>query len=103
MDNPISRRELIGAGAALAAGAVLGPLGRGRPSRSQQALRVVVVGAGAFGGWTAWYLRKSGATVTLVDPWGPGNARASSGGDTRIMRATYGPLRVFTRLAARAL
>ncbi len=41
--------------------------------------------------------------MTLLDPWGPGNARASSGGETRVIRATYGPLRVFTQMAARSL
>ena len=35
-------------------------------------LHVVVVGAGAFGGWTALMLRRGGAQVTLVDAWGPG-------------------------------
>src|SRR6184192_2570520 len=64
---------------------------------------VVVVGAGAFGGWTALYLRRRGARVTLLDPWGPGNARASSGGETRVIRATYGPRAIYTRMAARAL
>lgn len=66
-------------------------------------LKVVVVGAGAFGGWTALYLQHTGADVTLVDAWGPGHARASSGGDTRIIRATYGARRIYTRMAARAL
>ena len=55
--------------------------GRGR--------RVVVVGAGAFGGWTALHLRRAGCEVTLVDPWGPGNTRASSGGETRVLRHLY--------------
>src|SRR5438105_15300719 len=64
---------------------------------------VVVVGAGAFGGWTALYLRRRGARVTLLDAWGPGNSRASSGGETRVIRATYGPRAVYTRMAARAL
>ena len=64
---------------------------------------VVVVGAGAFGGWTALYLLRRGARVTLLDAWGPGNSRASSGGETRVIRATYGPRVVYTRLAARAL
>lgn len=64
--------------------------------------KVVVVGAGAFGGWTALSLRQQGADVTLLDAWGPGHARSSSGGDTRIIRATYGPRRIYTRLAARA-
>lgn len=65
--------------------------------------RVVVVGAGAFGGWTALHLHRRGARVTLVDAWGPGNSRASSGGETRIIRGTYGPDGVYTRLVARSL
>jgi len=64
---------------------------------------VVVVGAGAFGGWAALFLRRQGARVTLVDAWGPGNSRASSGGETRVIRATYGPRAIYTRMAARAL
>lgn len=65
--------------------------------------RVVVVGAGAFGGWTALMLRRAGATVTLVDAWGPGHARASSAGETRVLRGTYGDRAVYTRMAARAM
>jgi glycine/D-amino acid oxidase-like deaminating enzyme len=65
--------------------------------------RVVVVGAGAFGGWTALHLRRAGADVTLVDAWGPGNARASSGGETRVIRTIYGPTRRYVEMAARAL
>jgi sarcosine oxidase len=64
---------------------------------------VAVIGAGAFGGWTALYLLRNGARVTLIDPWGPGNSRASSGGETRVMRGTYGPDQPYTELAARAL
>ena len=64
---------------------------------------VIVVGAGAFGGWTALQLLKKGAKVTLIDAWGPGNSRASSGGETRIIRATYGSGRIYTQMAARSL
>ncbi len=64
---------------------------------------IAVIGAGAFGGWTALHLIERGARVTLLDAWGPGNSRASSGGETRIMRATYGPDQPYTELAARAL
>ncbi|HEX7252258.1 MAG TPA: FAD-dependent oxidoreductase [Thermoanaerobaculia bacterium] len=64
---------------------------------------MVVVGAGAFGGWSALFLRRRGAQVTLVDTWGPGNSRASSGGETRVIRGSYGPDGIFTRMAARAL
>ena len=64
--------------------------------------RVIVVGAGAFGGWTALELVRRGARVTLLDAWGPGHARASSGGETRIIRASYGSRSRYTSLAARA-
>jgi len=67
------------------------------------ALRIVVVGAGAFGGWTALFLHRRGAQVTLLDSWGPGNSRASSGGETRIIRGGYGPNQPYTRMTARAL
>jgi len=63
----------------------------------------VVAGAGAFGGWIALTLLERGARVTLVDPWGPGNSRASSGGETRIMRCAYGADLTCTSLASRAL
>jgi glycine/D-amino acid oxidase-like deaminating enzyme len=66
-------------------------------------VHIAVVGAGAFGGWTALHLLERGARVTLLDAWGPGNSRASSGGETRIMRGTYGPDQPYTALAARAL
>ena len=64
---------------------------------------VAVIGAGAFGGWTALHLRENGARVTLLDAWGPGNSRSSSGGETRIMRCSYGSDRIYTEMAARAL
>jgi glycine/D-amino acid oxidase-like deaminating enzyme len=65
--------------------------------------RVVVFGAGAFGGWTALELARRGARVTLLDAWGPGNARSSSGGETRVMRSTYGTHSIYTEMATRAL
>jgi len=64
---------------------------------------VIVVGAGAFGGWTALHLLEKGAKVTLLDAWGPGNSRASSGGETRVIRATYGSGRIYTQMVGHAL
>jgi glycine/D-amino acid oxidase-like deaminating enzyme len=64
---------------------------------------VIVVGAGAFGGWSALQLLRKGAKVTLLDAWGPGNSRASSGGETRVIRTTYGPEHLHTQMASRAL
>lgn len=64
---------------------------------------VAVVGAGAFGGWTALRLRERGCRVTLFDAWGPGNSRASSGGETRVIRAVYGADRLYVQWVARSL
>ncbi len=64
---------------------------------------IAVIGAGAFGGWTALRLLERGARVTLLDAWGPGNSRASSGGETRVIRGTYGSDQPYTEMAARAL
>jgi len=64
---------------------------------------IAVIGAGAFGGWTALHLLERGARVSLLDAWGPGNSRSSSGGETRVMRGTYGPDQPYTELAAQAL
>jgi sarcosine oxidase len=62
----------------------------------------VVMGAGVFGAWTALYLRRSGRTVALVDVYGAGNSRASSGGESRILRAGYGADEFYTRWAMRS-
>jgi glycine/D-amino acid oxidase-like deaminating enzyme len=58
-------------------------------------LHVAVVGAGAFGGWTALWLRRRGCRVTLLDAWGPGHSRSSSGGESRVIRGMYGPDQVY--------
>lgn len=95
----ISRRALLIGGGA---GAFASSLGRGASLRLQST-HVAVIGAGAFGGWTALHLLRAGARVTLVDAFGPGNSRASSGGETRVIRAGYGPDRIYVEMVARAL
>lgn len=65
--------------------------------------RVVVIGAGAFGGWTALFLLRKGYNVTLMDAWGPGNSRSSSGDETRVIRSTYGSNKFYFDLNVRAL
>jgi glycine/D-amino acid oxidase-like deaminating enzyme len=64
--------------------------------------RIAVIGAGAFGGWIALQLRRRGADVVLVDAYGPGNSRSSSGGETRVIRAVYGRDRIYVELVKRA-
>jgi sarcosine oxidase len=61
-----------------------------RVSSTSRSPDVVVIGAGCWGGWTAFNLRKMGANVTLVDAYGPGNARSTSGDETRGVRSSYG-------------
>ncbi len=63
---------------------------------------VVVCGAGAFGGWTAFTLATNGARVALVDPWPPGHPRGTSSGDVRVIRCSYGPREIYLRWARRS-
>ena len=86
-----TRRTVLGAAAAL-------PL-----VGCSQPLPIIVVGAGVFGAWTAEYLRRKGKTVWLVDQMGPGNARGSSGGESRMTRGTYGRDEIYTRMALSSL
>lgn len=74
-----------------------------QPRRSSD---IVVIGAGAFGMWTALYLQRLGATVTVVDLYGAGNSRQTSGGETRGVRTSYGDRphgRQWTEWARRAI
>ena len=63
---------------------------------------VIVIGAGVFGAWTAHHLAEAGAKVTLVDAYGPGNSRSSSGDESRILRCGYGPDEIYSRFAHRS-
>ncbi len=64
---------------------------------------VAVIGAGAFGGWSALYLLRKGLKVTLIDAWGAGNSRSTSGDETRVTRSTYGANEQYFNLNVRAL
>ena len=64
---------------------------------------VAVIGAGVFGAWSAYQLRLTGASVLLLDAYGPGNSRASSGGESRIIRLGYGPDEIYSRSSQRKL
>ena len=93
----LSRRDLMGT---LVTGALMHSQNASAASKPS---RYLVIGAGVFGAWTAYSLRKAGHAVTLVDQYGPASSRASSGGETRIIRASYGPDEVYTRMAKRSL
>ncbi len=88
----VSRREFSGT----LAGATLLP-------RSDKPSTYAVIGAGVFGAWTAYTLVSAGHKVILLDQYGPASSRASSGGETRIIRCAYGPDEVYTRMARRSL
>lgn len=60
------------------------------PSGRTERFDIAVIGAGAFGGWTALQLKQQGANVVLIDQFGPGNSRATSGDETRGVRTSYG-------------
>ena len=64
---------------------------------------VAVIGAGVFGAWIAFHLRRAGKTVILLDAYGAGNSRASSGDESRIIRMGYGADEIYTRWAIRSL
>ena len=94
LPDSLTRRSLLaGAGGVVVSPAILkaAPLG--------SAARIAVVGAGVFGSWTAEHLRRAGHRVTLIDPWGPAHARASSGGESRMTRAGYGKDAIYSRMA----
>jgi glycine/D-amino acid oxidase-like deaminating enzyme len=74
----------------------------GAPAISRNLPDVAVVGAGAFGAWTALCLREKGARVTLIDQYAPGNPRSASGGETRNIRGSYGDREIYTRWAHEA-
>jgi sarcosine oxidase len=64
---------------------------------------VVVIGAGVFGAWTAHRLQRSGRSVALLDAYGAGNSRSSSGGESRILRMGYGQQEIYTRWSLASL
>jgi sarcosine oxidase len=63
---------------------------------------VVIVGAGTFGASLAWTLARAGERVTLVDQFEPGDRRATSGGETRLIRSSHGADPEYTAMARRA-
>jgi sarcosine oxidase len=63
---------------------------------------VAVIGAGAMGSSTAWWLARRGVDVALFEQFAPAHSRGSSHGGTRIFRfAYYDPF--YVRMAQAAL
>src|ERR687893_1290024 len=62
----------------------------------------VIVGAGSFGASLAWWLARGGTAVTLVDQFEPGDRRATSGGESRLIRCGHGSDAGYTASARRA-
>jgi monomeric sarcosine oxidase len=62
-----------------------------------------VIGAGVFGSWIAYHLQQAGLRVSLIDAYGAANNRASSGGESRIIRMGYGADEIYTRWSYRSL
>lgn len=81
---------LFAAGAGSAAAATSETARRRAPWLGLQAPDVAVVGGSAWGGWIALNLQQLGANVTVIDAWGPGNSRATSGDESRGLRSSYG-------------
>ena len=81
---------LVAGASSIAAETAPRPPSAPAPASSRRAPDFVIIGAGAFGAWTALHLRQLGADVVLVDAWGPGNSRATSGDETRGVRSSYG-------------
>ncbi|MBL7698504.1 MAG: FAD-dependent oxidoreductase [Chitinophagaceae bacterium] len=110
-DKEMPRRKMIKYGVQSAALTLIGNAAASsitaepvkRISRKTKSGKVVVIGAGAFGGWTALFLQRKGYDVTLIDQFGPGNNQSSSGGETRVIRAFYGSQQVYFDLTLRAL
>ena len=69
----------------------------------QKTFDVAVIGAGVFGAWTAWHLAKRGQRVALIEAYGPAHSRASSGGESRIIRMGYGADEIYTKWSQRSL
>lgn len=93
----LPRRDFLrvaGFGASALLGATALPAAAATPRASRPAAlgssRVIVVGAGIWGSYTALELAKRGAQVTLLDQYGPGNSRSTSGDETRGIRSSYG-------------
>ncbi|MBL8208703.1 MAG: FAD-dependent oxidoreductase, partial [Blastocatellia bacterium] len=100
----IDRREFVTAltAGALVPGQLTNTQGKQR-KMTAKTFDVAVIGAGVFGAWTAWHLQKAGKKVALLDAYGAAHSRASSGGESRVIRMGYGADEIYTRWSMRSL
>jgi monomeric sarcosine oxidase len=66
-------------------------------------VRINIIGAGVFGSWCAWFLAERRHRVTLIDAYGPANARSSSADHSRVIRCGYGADEIYSRWARASL
>ena len=98
---PTSRRTV---NKLLAAGALLRTSDGGAQVRTtRHRYDVAIIGAGSFGAWTAYHLHRAGWRTLLLDAYGPANSRASSGGESRIIRTAYGSQDFYSAWAWKSL
>ncbi len=101
-----TRRQFVRTAGAAAVAAKLAPgaaLGQAPAVATGSTYDVAVVGAGVFGSWIALELQRAGRRVALIDAYGAGNARSSSGGMTRVIRMGYGDFEIYGRWSMRSL
>ena len=105
--NPTRRALLTGLAAlpvAATAAAAERKSKKRKPAKPKvQHVDVAIIGAGVFGAWTAWHLLRAGKSVRLFDAYGAGNFRASSGGESRVIRMGYGADTIYSDMARDSL
>jgi sarcosine oxidase len=80
--------------------------------RAQRKSDLIVVGAGVMGTWTAFWAQHGGAgraanaggnrSVILLDAWGTGHPRATSGDETRLLHNSHGSDRLYQDFSRRS-
>jgi len=95
----LSRRDIVKSIGAAGVAVASGRLG----AAGTATLDVAVIGAGVFGSWAAWHLKRLGLRVGLYDAYGAGNVRSSSGGESRVIRLSYGGDPLYSSMALESL
>jgi len=97
VETKLNRRAFVGAAVAASVASRAKAQGPRKAGPTGATFDVAVIGSGVFGAWTAHHLQLRGQRVALIDAYGPGSSRASSGGETRVIRMGYGSAEVYTR------